>query len=175
MKQVLPDVLSTGLTVVFCGTAASRVSAEAGEYYAHPHNSFWAILHESGLTPERLRPREFENVQSYDIGLTDLIKDSCGSDNEIRSCNSDDRKVLQAKIETFEPTFVAFTSKRAGQKYFGGNVELGEHSARIGRSRVFVLPSTSLNARWQWKETVHHWHAFAEVVRNARGILKVAN
>ncbi|NIR58662.1 MAG: mismatch-specific DNA-glycosylase, partial [Gammaproteobacteria bacterium] len=33
---VLPDVLAENLDIVFCGSAAGRVSAARGAYYAHP-------------------------------------------------------------------------------------------------------------------------------------------
>lgn len=55
---VLPDVLGTGLNVVFCGTAGSA-SAHAGAWYAGPGNKFWGTLHEVGFTPYRLAPSQF--------------------------------------------------------------------------------------------------------------------
>ena len=56
---VLPDVLGTGLNVVFCGTAAGSASAHAGAWYAGPGNKFWGTLHEVGFTPYRLAPSQF--------------------------------------------------------------------------------------------------------------------
>ena len=51
MIDVLPDVLQDDLVVVFCGTAASTVSAREGAYYANASNAFWRALHETGMTP----------------------------------------------------------------------------------------------------------------------------
>jgi TDG/mug DNA glycosylase family protein len=56
LPDVLHDVLQDSLRVVFCGMAAGTASAKAGAYYAHKQNKFWTILHETGLTPELLRP-----------------------------------------------------------------------------------------------------------------------
>ena len=42
MIEVLPDVLECGLILVFCGTAASVVSAREGAYYAQPNECFLA-------------------------------------------------------------------------------------------------------------------------------------
>ena len=44
MTHILPDVLAKGLRVVFCGTAASAMSAEQGAYYAGRGNAFWGTL-----------------------------------------------------------------------------------------------------------------------------------
>jgi double-stranded uracil-DNA glycosylase len=82
-KFVLPDVIEPALDVVFCGTAAGKVSAEQEAYYAHPNNKFWKVLFESGLTARRLKPHEFRRVLEFQIGLTDMCKDVYGSDNEI--------------------------------------------------------------------------------------------
>ena len=49
----LQDLLSPGLDLVVCGTAASSVSAEKGQYYAGPGNRLWSVLAETGLTPRR--------------------------------------------------------------------------------------------------------------------------
>ena len=54
------------------GTAAGRVSARRGLYYAG--NRFWRTLHEVGLTPIELRPGEHGKLLDYGIGLTDLAK-----------------------------------------------------------------------------------------------------
>lgn len=170
MSHILPDVLESGLSVVFCGTAASKVSAEMGVYYAHSNNLFWKILHEAGFTPRRLPPHEYSTVKQFGIGLTDLVKDDFGGDSEIRSCTESDRDALRSKILETRPGFVAFTSKTAGRRYFRKTIELGEQAQFIGSTRVFVLPSTSLKARWQWPETAHHWRLFASAVQCARGI-----
>jgi G:T/U-mismatch repair DNA glycosylase len=76
------------------------------------------------------------------------------------------RAALRTKIETLKPSFLAFTSKNAGKQFLGGAVSLGAQLP-IGRTKVFVLPSTSLAARWQWDETFEHWHEFAQEVARA--------
>jgi double-stranded uracil-DNA glycosylase len=163
-SPILPDLLRPNLAVIFCGTAAGTVSARAQAYYANPHNKFWSILHDTGLTPLRIDPPEFNRLLELGIGLTDLVKDAHGRDGVVRSANGDDRKALRVKIETLKPSFLAFTSKNAGKQFLGGSVALGPQLP-INGTRVFVLPSTSPAARWQWAETFRHWHDFAEEVR----------
>ena len=74
MDDILPDILDRGLDVVFCGTAVGPKSAEQRSYYAGPGNKFWQILADIGLTPHRLRPSQFKDVNAHGIGLTDLAK-----------------------------------------------------------------------------------------------------
>ena len=59
---MLNDVLTPGLKLVVCGTAAGEVSAVCGDYYAGPGNKFWSVLFEIGLTPRRLAPREYKEL-----------------------------------------------------------------------------------------------------------------
>jgi G:T/U-mismatch repair DNA glycosylase len=67
---ILPDYLTPGLRVVFCGTAVSTASAARGHYYAGPGNEFWPLLHEAGLTPVLLTPDEDARVLEFALGLT---------------------------------------------------------------------------------------------------------
>lgn len=161
MHHILPDLLRPNLSVIFCGTAAGTVSAEAEAYYAHPHNKFWSILQEIGLTPIKLKPYEFSRLLDFKIGLTDLVKDAHGNDGVVRRATAADREALRTKIETLKPSFLAFTSKNAGKQFLGGTISLGPQLPIKG-TKVFVLPSTSLAARWQWAETFKHWHDFAK-------------
>lgn len=164
MHHILPDLLRPNLSVIFCGSAAGTVSAEAGAYYANPHNKFWSILQEIGLTPFKLQPHEFGRLLDFNIGLTDLVKDAHGHDGIVRRATAADREALRAKVETLQPSFLAFTSKNAGKQFLGGVISLGSQTP-IKATKVFVLPSTSPAARWQWGETFKHWHEFANEVR----------
>ena len=73
-EVVLSDVLSEGMLIVFCGTAAGKLSAELRQPYSHPGNRFWTVLHETGLTPEKLGSAFYRDLPEFGIGLTDLAK-----------------------------------------------------------------------------------------------------
>jgi len=142
LPMVLPDLLEPGLKLVFCGTAASRKSAEAGAYYAKPGNRFWPTLHLVGLTPRRLRPDEFPLLLEFRIGLTDLCKTAYGTDAELPE-GAFDVPSFAAKIALLQPAMVAFTSKNAGRALLGHQPDYGLQRERIGKTRLFVLPSPS--------------------------------
>lgn len=163
-NAILPDVLGPNLRVIFCGTAASNVSAKMEAYYAHPHNKFWSVLSETRLTPRQLKPHEFMLMLGFGYGLTDLCKQASGTDSQIPKATSGQRAELHEKILSHQPAFLAFTSLEAGRRYCGYRVGLGLQTARIGRTQLYILPSTSLNAAWNWKATKHHWQEFAALV-----------
>lgn len=84
---MLKDVLIENLDVVFCGTAKGKASAKKGYYYAGPNNKFYGILHKAGFTSHVLSPAECYGINTFKIGLTDLVHVQAGNDNEINSAN----------------------------------------------------------------------------------------
>jgi len=64
--MVLPDVLTPGLQVVFCGTAAGTASAKRGAYYAGPGNQFWPMR--VRIPPARMRRSKI--VSMKETGLS---------------------------------------------------------------------------------------------------------
>ena len=159
---VLPDVLRPGLNIVFCGTAAGAVSARRGAYYAHPQNKFWRILHAVELTPRIIRPEEYAELPQWGLGLTDIAKYVSGMDRELPrgALGSGACAALTAKIRAAEPKLLAFTSLNAGRRYLGRAAGPGDSGARIGATRVWLLPSPSPTAGWNWEEA--WWRKLAE-------------
>ncbi|MEL6307224.1 MAG: mismatch-specific DNA-glycosylase [Chloroflexota bacterium] len=162
---ILPDVLQTNLDVVFCGTAASVISAREGAYYANPTNAFWRTLHTVGLTPRLLAPSEFRTVTAYGIGLTDIAKQATGNDSDL-SVGDFDAGSLREKIVQYHPTILAFTSKKGASVFLGtttGKLSYGKQSEGVGTTTLWVLPSPSGAARRYWDISV--WQELADVVK----------
>lgn len=144
-NYLIPDLLSPGLRVVFCGTALGHESARRKAYYAHPGNAFWGALHRLGFTPERFAPEDYPRVLDCGIGLTDLCKTVSGNDHELPA-GSFDAPALHRKILEYQPRFLAFTSKNAASGYLGlpvGRIPYGLLKETIGDTRLFVLSSPS--------------------------------
>ncbi len=159
----LPDVLRSGLKIVFCGSAAGAVSARAGAYYAGPGNKFWDVLHRTGLTPRRLAPAEFPLLPEFGIGLTDMAKHYAGADAGIRRSH-DDPAALAAKIARFRPAILAFNGKRAAKAFVGGDIGYGRLDLTPDGTVLFVLPSTSGAAARYWDEDP--WQTVATLSRS---------
>lgn len=165
---VLPDLLVSGLTTVFCGSAAGAVSARLGAPYAGPGNKFWPMLAAAGLTPERLAPADYRLLLGYGIGLTDLNKTESGADSDLTP-GGDDCAALARKIEAYRPRLLAFTAKRpAGvflRRVFGRRaVAYGPQPDRLGGAAIFVLPSPSGLARRWWDDA--WWRRLAALHRD---------
>jgi TDG/mug DNA glycosylase family protein len=168
MTPVLPDVLQPGLIVVFCGTAAGTVSARRGAYYAHPQNKFWRTLYGTGLTPRLFEPDEFASLPEFGIGLTDIAKHTSGMDNQLPrgSLARAATDALRARIMVCAPCILAFTSLAGGRRVLGSKASFGAQMQSIGATRLWVLPSPSPAAHWNWDATI--WSALAVEVKALR-------
>lgn len=176
-QHLVPDVLAPGLDLVFCGTAPSPISFKRRAYYANPGNSFWSTLHRVGLLPQRFEPERYAEVLGHGIGLTDLNKTEYGSDHELTP-EALDAAAVRAKLRTYKPAAVAFTSKNAGGLFFGvRDIGYGRQSDALVATldtalrdiAYFVLASPSGRARSWWR--VEPWQevaAFVEARRRAR-------
>lgn len=161
MDDVLPDVLVPGLTIVFCGNAAGKVSARRGAYYAGPGNYFWPVLHEVGLTPVQLAPEEFHRMPEFGLGLTDACKSRFGSDAEVGSAGHDPSRLEQSILRA-APQHLAFVGKRAAQISLRRQVDYGRQPEPFAGATAWVLPSPSGLARRFW--TVEPWEKLAAAV-----------
>ncbi|MEO8392419.1 MAG: mismatch-specific DNA-glycosylase [Chloroflexota bacterium] len=161
--HVLPDLLSEGLKVVFCGTAAGARSAQVGAYYAGQGNKFWKILFQIGLTPRLLEPGEFWLLTQYGIGLTDIAKTYSGADMGLKRAHFD-AEGLRLKIEKFAPTAFAFNGKKAARSFYATDVPYGIQQKILPVSTTgFVLPSTSGAASGFWD--IRYWQQLADFLK----------
>ena len=167
---MLKDVLKENLAVVFCGTAKGKASATKGFYYAGPGNKFYAVLHQAGFTPLRLLPTYCYSINTYGIGLTDLVHTESGNDNQI-SKESYEVDLFIEKMKQYKPKYIAFTSKAAASYALGFKgvtsiIEYGLLSQMIGDSMIFVLPSTSGSARAYWDEK--YWLELSSLIKQIK-------
>jgi double-stranded uracil-DNA glycosylase len=163
--MILPDYLVDALDVVFCGTAAGDRSALHGHYYAGPGNRFWQMLSDTGLTPKLLTPEDDSLVTQYGIGLTDLVKHHSGSDSSLRR-EMYDVTEFERKVVRHAPRLIAFNGKAGAAAFLGlattKLVSIGLQNQMIGKARIYVLPSTSGNARAHWDQKP--WHELAGLI-----------
>jgi double-stranded uracil-DNA glycosylase len=72
---------------------------------------------------------------------------------------------LEAKIKAVEPKLLAFTSLTAGRGYLGRVAGFGEQPEQIGQTRLWLLPSPSPTAGWNWERHKHWWRTLADAAR----------
>ena len=165
--MILPDIIKTDLKIVFCGTAAGNKSAERKAYYAGKGNLFYKTLTSCGFTPMLLQPEQFPELLNYQIGLTDLAKNTYGMDKDLKH-EDYDTKSFEEKILKYQPNFVCFNGKEAAKVFFGlkktSQVSIGLQTQTIGKTKLFVAPSTSITAFAYWDENV--WQQLKFLISN---------
>lgn len=166
--MILPDILAPGLTLVFCGTAPSRISAAKGAYYANPGNAFWPTLRRTGLIPADMTALDFPRLPAFGLGLTDLNKTEIGNDADL-SADGYDVPGFQAKMRRHRPAAIAFTSKNGARQFLGPRSDppWGRQAADWEGIALFVLPSPSGQARRSF--SLAPWQEVAAFVAARRG------
>lgn len=144
--NVLPDYLGYRLRVVFVGTIVGNRSAAKKHYYSGKNNKFWSLLKKAGIIDKKLFPKNDYMVLDFGVGLTDIVKDDCTSNDE--NLNQRDFSIyiqkLNEKIKKYKPIFVCFNGMNAYEIYSGKKSKVfGLQENRIYESRIFIVPSTS--------------------------------
>ena len=152
---------------MFCGTAAGTESARRGCYYAHRQNRFWRALHEVGLTDRVLDCSEFALLPQFGIGLTDIAKTASGMDKElpVEALGRAACAAMEANIRACAPAILAFTSLTAGRRHLRRDAGFGEQAETIGATRIWLLPSPSPAANWNWAANAAWWRRLAVAAR----------
>lgn len=167
--MILPDILASGLHLVFCGTAPSRVSAAKGAYYANPGNAFWPTLVRIGLVPDGWQAADFIRMNELGLGLTDLNKVEIGNDVDL-TLDGFDIPGFMVKMRAHRPAAIAFTSKNGARLFLGPRAVIpwGRQPEDWEGIALFVLPSPSGQARASFD--LGPWREAAAFVEARRGL-----
>jgi len=159
----VPDVLAPGLTCIFCGINPGRVSAAAAAHFANPRNDFWRLLHDAGFTPRVYEPSEQFSLLDLGIGVTNAAYRTTPGSGDLRRGDFDATS-FDARIRAAGPRAVAFVGKEAYRGLYNERPELGPQLRSIGRTGLFVLPSTSpanaavpYDERLRWFQALRTW------------------
>ncbi|MFG3487835.1 G/U mismatch-specific DNA glycosylase [Streptomyces sp. NPDC047972] len=149
--RVVPDVVTGGLSVLFCGINPGLMTAATGHHFARPGNRFWPVLQLSGFTPRRLRPDEQEELLGYGLGITNVVARATARADELtREEYREGGRILAAKVERLAPRWLAVVGVTAYRTAFDEpKAVIGPQERMIGSTRVWALPNPSgLNAHW---------------------------
>jgi TDG/mug DNA glycosylase family protein len=154
----LPDLLRRDLDLVFVGINPSICSAERGHYFARKTNRFWPCLSASilsltirqALGVDRLYPEHDVSLPDHGIGFTDVVKRPTARAGELSPAEfADGARNLVTKLEEFQPAIACFQGIMGFRPFLqvlapaSPKPELGEQPLRLGRTRLFVVPSPS--------------------------------
>lgn len=159
--SAVPDVLAPELDVVFCGINPGFHSDAKAAHFANPRNDFWRLLHAAGFTSRLLDPSEQFDVLAYGIGITNAAHRTTRGSSDLRKGDfAGSAERLEQIALDLRPRTIGFVGKEAYRGPFGGRVEHGLQERALGRTRLFVLPSTSpANAAVPWAERLRWFQA----------------
>ncbi|MGZ9668613.1 G/U mismatch-specific DNA glycosylase [Pseudomonas sp. GNP014] len=141
----LEDILTQGLSVVFCGINPGLLAAAQGHHFAGRSNRFWRTLHLAGFTPHELLPEEDRSILQFHCGLTAVVERPTASADQLSAEEFTAAAVsLERKIARYAPGFVAFLGKAAYTGLSGKkSIEWGLQEETFGGAKVWILPNPS--------------------------------
>ena len=167
--KTVPDVVSHGLKVLFCGINPGLYTAAVGHHFAHPGNRFWKALYQSGFTPRQLSPFEEQELTSYGYGIVNIVAHATARADELTAAElTRGGAELEHKVRIYKPRFCAVLGLVAYRVAFGrSKAAPGPQPEKFGGiSPVWVLPNPSgLNAGYQLEALVH-------MMKELRGVVE---
>jgi TDG/mug DNA glycosylase family protein len=148
----LPDLITPGLTILFCGINPGLYSAAVGHHFARPGNRFWPALHAGGFTERLLSPSEGSRLLESGYGLTNLVPRATAGAAELTADElRAGARALAGKVRLHRPQWIAILGIGAYRTAFGRpRAALGRQDERLEGARIWLLPSPSgLNAHHQ--------------------------
>jgi double-stranded uracil-DNA glycosylase len=145
MRSYQPDILASGLDVVFCGINPALTAQADGYNFSSPTNRFWSVLHLAGFTDRRLTPAEERSLLQYGCGITAVVTRPTAEAREVSALEIRDAlSSFETKMRAVAPRVLAFLGKPAISVVLGtGTVSWGLQSAPVAGSAAWVLPNPS--------------------------------
>jgi TDG/mug DNA glycosylase family protein len=166
--KTLPDVIAPNLRVLFCGINPGLYTAAVGHHFARPGNRFWPALFKSGFTARLVLPFEERELLDYGLGISNVVPHATATAAEL---TKEDfiagGRMLASKVKKYQPRILAVLGVGAYRTAFANpKAVIGEQSARIHSTRVWVLPNPSgLNANYQLPDLVRLFRDLREAVK----------
>lgn len=166
-NKKVPDVIASGLRVLFCGINPGLYSGATGHHFARPGNRFWPTLHQAGFTPRLLHPSEEHELLTFGYGITNLVTRATATADELapEELVAGQRR-LKSKVERYQPQVVAILGISAYRTAFGQKtVSLGKQPDPLASAVVWVLPNPSgLNAHYQLPDLAAHFRRLRQFI-----------
>jgi double-stranded uracil-DNA glycosylase len=163
----VPDVVASGLRVLFCGINPGLYTAAIGHHFGRPGNRFWPALHRSGFTPRQLAPWEEGELLALGLGITNLVVRTTAVATELsRAELREGGSQLVDRLDEYRPRWLAMLGLGSYRAAFGlPSAGLGPQAETLGPSRVWLLPNPSgLNAHYQLDELAAEFRRLRESI-----------
>ena len=185
MPGTLPDLLASGLDVVFVGINPSLFSVAQGHYFARRSNRFWPCFSRSVLSRaarqalgvERLEPQHDRALLDHGFGFTDLAKRPSARASDLPPEDfAAGAAVLVSKLKRHRPRIACFhglTAYRPFQHALAPESEppsLGLQALAVGATRLFAVPNPSAaNAHFTPADQTRWYDRLAECLATTCG------
>jgi TDG/mug DNA glycosylase family protein len=172
--KTVPDVLASGLTVLFCGINPGLYSAYTGHHFARPGNRFWPAIQRAGFTDRLLSADEDQTLVRFSCGITNLAARATATAAELsRSELRAGGERLIALLEQFHPRALAVLGITAYRAAFDQpKAAQGRQPQSIGATEIWVLPNPSgLNAHYSLDNLAAIYREFRLTVTQTSGLL----
>jgi TDG/mug DNA glycosylase family protein len=140
-----PDILATGLDVIFCGLNPASSAAAAGHNFSNGTNRFWTVLHLAGFTDVRLQPQDERRLLEYGCGITAVVRRPTKSAAEVSPKEFRQARLgFEAKMRHYAPRSIAFLGKRALSVMTGRpDLDWGRLPTEFAGTMAWILPNPS--------------------------------
>ncbi|WP_406042944.1 G/U mismatch-specific DNA glycosylase [Micromonospora sp. NBC_00898] len=149
--RTIPDLIASGLDVLFVGINPGLWSAATGWHFARPGNRFWPALHRGGFTPRQLHPSEQGELLDWGLGITNMVARASARADELTPAELlAGADILTGKVARYRPRWVAVVGVTAYRIGFARpKATFGPQPELLGATRLWVLPNPSgLNAHF---------------------------
>jgi TDG/mug DNA glycosylase family protein len=145
MNNYQPDILATGLNVIFCGINPAATAEISGHNFSTPSNRFWTALHLAGFTTVRLAPHNERRLLDHKCGITAVVRRPTRRASEVSAQEFRQvRPEFEERMRRFAPRSIAFLGKRAYAAMLGvRDVRWGNQPASIDNITTWILPNPS--------------------------------
>lgn len=167
---MLTDIITTNLSVIFCGINPGLKSSNDGHHFSGKSNRFWKVLHESGFTPYEVEAVNDTSILDFGYGLTTAVARATSRADELSKEEFNDAlESFTNKIMEFQPKYLAFLGK-AAYKAFSKKKEIiwGHQPEDFCGAKVWVLPNTSgLNRGFSIDQLVTYYKEFYQTIHES--------
>ncbi len=156
-EKTVPDVIASGLRVLFCGINPGLYTAAVGHHFARPGNRFWPALHRAGFTKSRLSPFDETELLKSGLGITNLVARATASADELQPEElRRGGEILKQKLRRYRPKVLAILGIGAYRNAFGDrSAGPGHQAGKMEDSELWVIPNPSgLNANYRLEDLV---------------------
>ncbi|PWN67160.1 G/U mismatch-specific DNA glycosylase [Chryseobacterium oncorhynchi] len=167
---MLTDIITSNLSVIFCGINPGLKSSNDGHHFSGKSNRFWKVLHQSGFTPYEIEAVNDTSILDFGFGLTTAVARATSRADELSKEEFEGAlESFTNKIMEFQPQYIAFLGK-AAYKAFSKKKEIqwGQQPEDFCGAKVWVLPNTSgLNRGFSLDQLVTYYKEFYQTIHES--------